>query len=177
VTDNDLDGAPPLPNPPDPVPAPPTWGQRHRKLITGAVIAVVVLAAGTVLVAGIQQERAEEERRANAPSLGDIAGDLVDSLEEALKPPSVEMRAENLGEAWPLTVSPIEVQCRKDGGFRWVTFEHDGQTYNVTDPRPLPTWRDFSEVWAGADGEGVGDQATESMKSITPVIDAGLALC
>lgn len=85
-----------------------------------------------------------------------------------------ELRSEAYGETWPLIVSPIVVQCRQG---MWVTFDHDGQTYNVTDPRPLPTWRDFSEVWAGADGEGLGDQATESMKSITPVIDAGLALC
>jgi hypothetical protein len=177
MTDNDLDGAPPLPNPPDPVPPPPTGGQRHPRLITGTLIGVVVLLLGALLVRGIQQERAEEERRANAPSLGDIASDLVDDLAEALEPPSTELRREDFGGEWPLTVSPIEVQCRKDGPFRWVTFTHDGQTYNVTQARPRATWRDFSEVWAGADGEGLGDQATEPMKSITPVIDAGLALC
>ena len=177
MTDNGLDGAPPLPNPPDPEPTPPTWGQRHRKLITGTIIGAVVLLLGATVVRGVQQERAEEERRANAPSLGDIASDLMNDIGEALAPPSTELRREDFGDEWPLTVSPIEVQCRKAGALQWVTFKANGETYNVTDPSPSWAWKDFSEVWAGADGEGLGDQTTEPMKSITPVIDAGLAIC
>lgn len=79
---------------------------------------------------------------------------------------------DDLGEAWPFSVSEGVLDCEGSGGVGAVTFEANGTTYAVNGvAKDQGAGADIEEIWL--------DDPTipGAKKSISPIIDRGLALC
>jgi Protein of unknown function (DUF2511) len=79
---------------------------------------------------------------------------------------------DELGEAWPFSVSEGVLHCEGSGGVGAVTFEANGTTYAVNGfAKDQDAGADIEPIW-------VADPAIPgAKKSMAPIIDRGLALC
>lgn len=81
-----------------------------------------------------------------------------------------EVDRQDMGEDWPLTVDSGTVYCEEDGQVR---FRSEGVRYAVNRRavHQRPELQDIAAIWADEPG-GQGGH-----RSLTPLINAGLALC
>lgn len=75
----------------------------------------------------------------------------------------------DFGDTWPLTVDSGTVYCL-DGAVTFYTYGHE-YTINGTARTLHPTWPTIDEIWAP------NPDVPGTSIDISPVLDAGLALC
>lgn len=68
-------------------------------------------------------------------------------------PSALTLAKSDLGDQWPLTVSPVTLHCEVDGTYKYVTFDYDGTTYALNGSARQVVddhgWKDFQpKLWA-----------------------------
>lgn len=156
---------------------PPAPKKRNPWLMGCAAVVGVILVCGVIGSMVPRQPTGDTQQAAVAPAAvpitlspaptEEIPSPTPDPMTAAMADlPGYVSRA-TLGDEWPLTIEQGILSCIMPG--RAIILIADGGTYAVNAParegtNRLPSWRDVLDI-------------REGKKSLSPLIDEGLALC